>query len=232
MKERPILFSSPMVRALLDGSKTQTRRLVKDTGLYAIDESIHGQDVAKRELLNLAKRCPYGSPGDRLWVRETHAIVPRTAYAHSDGVQQTLRLDDPYEHDAAIYREGWTRSKSGFSWRPSIHMPRWASRITLEITSVRVERLQDISEADAEAEGCERLGFEREVPDWKICPKCGGTRLHDAIGSSGGVVFDVDCTACDTYVKRYKHLWESINGAGSWNLNPWVWVVEFKVVPK
>jgi len=228
MKERPILFSAPMVRAILNGTKNQTRRLVKNTGLYAIDASIHGDDVAKRELLNLATRCPYGSNGDRMWVRETHAIVPRTAYAGSDGVQQVTRTDD--DHDAAIFKEGWTRSKSGFSWRPSIHMPRWACRINLEITSVRVERLQEISEPDAEAEGCERMDFEPEAHDWKICPKCGGMRLHNAIGSGGGVIFDVDCTECDSYVKRYRHLWESINGPGSWDLNPWVWVVEFNLI--
>jgi hypothetical protein len=105
-------------------------------------------------------RCPHGQPGDRLWVRETFAIVPRTAYAASEGVQQTLRRDD--DHDAAIYRAGWERSNGGLRWRPSIHMPRWASRITLEVTGVRVERLQDISEADARSEGISRA----DCPDW------------------------------------------------------------------
>ena len=113
-------------------------------------------------------------------------------------------------------------------------MPRWASRITLEITGVRVERLQDISEADAKAEGCERLYDDepghvyRDEPDWKICPQCGGTRLYTAFNPmTGGALPDTDCLQCDTYVKRYMHLWESINGQGSWDANPWVWVISF-----
>lgn len=147
MKERPILFSSSMVRAILDGSKTQTRRVVKQDREGLLDCEPHPAWDAFWQCV----ACPYGKPGDRLWVRETFAIVPRTAYARSDGVQQTLRPDD--DHDAAIYRAGWDRSNGGFRWRPSIHMPRWASRILLEIADVRVERLQDISEADAKAEG-------------------------------------------------------------------------------
>ena len=130
MKERPILFSAPMIAALLDGTKTQTRRVVKASG-----EGV---------------RCPYGKPGDRLWVRETHALVTATAYRASVGVQQTVNPSDPSE--AAIYRAGWDRTRST-RWRPSIHMPRWASRISLAITEVRVERLQAITAADARAEG-------------------------------------------------------------------------------
>ena len=179
MRERPILFSGPMVRALLDGRKTQTRRVVKPQppterdfrgATFGLDRAIadgvkmysqndyarlpkHPTDwsligsvgVARDAGFPLRYRCPYGAPGDRLWVKETHAIVPRTAYAMSDGVQQTLKPGD--DHDAAVYAAGWERSKPG-RWRPSIHMPRWASRLTLTITDVRVQRLQDISEAD------------------------------------------------------------------------------------
>ena len=236
MKERPILFSAQMVRALLDGSKTQTRRIVDPqfqpdalpiemtatdergfvteghTGMWWCEAAGNPDE---------AVRCRHGVPGDRLWVREAWK-------AHSTFDHLPPR-DIPQSHVWYLADDGY---KAESRTRASMHMPRWASRITLEIAGVRVERLQDISEADAEAEGCERLDIEREVHDWKICPKCGGTRLHNALGSSGGVVFDVDCSACDTYVKRYKHLWVSINGAGSWDLNPWVWVVEFKVVPK
>ena len=225
MKERPILFSAPMVRAILAGTKTQTRRVVKPVGK---DEGFVLQDYGDgfwpyrsedgesgfyrdRDGYDMEERikCPYGKTGDRLWVREAFAIVPRTAYRCSEGVQQTLRPDD--DHDAAIYREGWVRSKGGFRWRPSIHMPRWASRITLEITGVRVERLQDISEADCWAEGVEQV-------------------MHDFTKES-----QIDMAyrlglCIDDAKPLYAQLWESINGPGSWEANPWVWVVEFKGV--
>lgn len=220
MKERPILFSASMVRALLDGSKTQTRRVAKTEitmGRESILAPYRGRKYAPAYLLpehaaDAVACCPHGQPGDRLWVREAFAIVPRTAYACSNGVQQTLRPDDPYDHDAAIYREGWCRSTGGIRWRPSIHMPRWASRITLEITGVRVERLQDISEADAVAEGTERTitgdGWRRYCAD----------REQEAAG----------LTPCATAAASYRSLWEQINGPGSWAANPWVWVVEFR----
>ena len=141
--ERPILFSAPMIRALLAGTKTQTRRVVKDTGLYAINAAIHGPETAARELLALASRCPYGQPGDRLYVRETWA-APHALDGHTPRfMPRGTRM-----HYAA------TEDRGGLLWRPSIHMPRWASRITLEVTEVRVERLQAISRGDAMAEGC------------------------------------------------------------------------------
>ena len=142
-----------------------------------------------------------------MWVREAHAIVPRTAYAHSDGVPQQLRPDD--DHDAAIYREGWCRSAGGIKWRPSIHMPRWASRITLEITSVRVERLQDIAEDGAKAEGAAwHDGGRYGHSGWR----------HDEK--------DVHSDARSAYAR----LWEEINGHGSWAANPWVWVIQFRKI--
>ena len=155
MKERPILFSAPMVRAILAGTKTQTRRAVKSTGMYAIDASIHGEEVARRELAALATRCPYGQAGDQLWVREAFS-GPRCMDA-SDGCKAVppSKWGDCsriwYWADGNPTEGDWTRP------RPSIHMPRWASRILLEITAVRVERLQDISETDAEAEGIQEI---------------------------------------------------------------------------
>ena len=209
MRERPILFSAPMVRAILDGSKTQTRRVVKpqpSRELMTEYECIRQSRLSARtdaEILSDCLLCPYGIPGDRLWCRETFAIVPRTAYARSEGVQQMLRPDD--DHDAAIYRAGWDRSNGGFRWRPSIHMPRWASRILLEIVSVRVERLQDISEDDARAEG---IAYSERFEGY-----CTGEAEH-----------------FNSHDPRqsYFSLWEAINGAGSVAANPWVWVVEFK----
>ena len=190
MNKRPILFSAPMVRALLNGSKTQTRRVVKPQHLKFFDQSAVDMLGAwdKRPL-------PYGQPGDRLWVRETwwhdeedNSIIYRVD-ANSDIV-------DVNKHETGLAK---------YNWRPSIFMPRAASRITLEITAVRVERLQDISGADAQAEGI--------VPDGD-----GGWHLADTRHYMGDPI------------SSYASLWEYINGADSWDLNPWVWVIEFKKV--
>lgn len=227
MRERPIIFSGPLVRALLAGTKTQTRRIAPITDLsirphdneivswsVRFSKPIKGvlsshsggrltEEQARRIIAS--KFCPYGQPGDRLWVREAHAIVPRTAYARSEGVEQVLRPDD--DHDACVFREGWERSRPG-RWRPSIHMPRWAGRILLEITGVRVERLQDISEADAEAEGI--------APQ----PHHAGRWLSE----------HRPAISFPSPVAAFSDLWESINGPGSWDANPWVWAVEFRRV--
>lgn len=203
MIERPILFSAPMVRAILDGTKTQTRRAVKSTGMYAIDASIHGEEVARRELAALATRCPYGQAGDQLWVREAFS-GPHCMDA-SDGCKAVppSKWGDCsriwYWADGNPTEGDWTRP------RPSIHMPRWASRILLEIAAVRVERLQDISETDAKAEG---------APDYEEGidhPPPGADHEWSFRGS-------------------FIRLWESINGPGSWDANPCVWVIEFRRV--
>ena len=198
MRERPILFSAPMVRAILAGAKTQTRRPVKPRKDRAIGCELACHELAGEVNAGDYMNAPW-APGDRLWVRETHAIVPRTAYAWSNGVEQVIRPDD--DHDAAIFRAGWDRSSSGFSWRPSIHMPRWASRITLEVTGVRVERLQEISYEDARSEGVE---FWRNDGTLTELPPCSEHRY------------------------AFEDLWTGINGADSWNANPWVWVVSFR----
>ncbi len=194
MRERPILFSAPMVRALLAGTKTQTRRIVKSRDLEWMD--VH---QGLREPDN-AERCPYGQPGgDRLYVREAWA-APH-AYDH---LPPRLIPQDARIHYAA------TEDRGGLLWRPSIHMPRWASRITLEVTGVRVERLQEISEADAKAEGADCLtwsgieGTAADLIDWPLKEVAHPHRNGFAI------------------------LWESINGPESWNANPWVWVVSFR----
>jgi hypothetical protein len=153
-KARPILFSGPMVEAILAGRKRQTRRVMKPQPANVWTEARMDRGVACFGAPWVkgihVVRCPYGQPGDRLWVRETWRPVPATAYRASEGVAQTINPTDPDE--AAVYRAGWDRSGDHY-WRPSIHMPRWASRLTLEITDVRVEPLQDISRADALAEG-------------------------------------------------------------------------------
>lgn len=157
MKERHILFSAPMVRALLAGTKTQTRRVVKPEGAHEMFQfrgttAATGADeptgdwgwCGSPRVVNKHIRCPYGKPGDRLWVRETWAVPHR--YDHL-GPSNIPTRGVPTHYAA-------TEERGGLRWRPSIHMCRWVSRITLEVTAVRVERLQDISEADAQAEGC------------------------------------------------------------------------------
>jgi len=206
MKERPILFSGLMVRAILDGRKTQTRRIIKPQpsmvhfgdhealgweGNICADGWL-GVGVSRvKEWANYLK-CPYGKPGDRLWVRETWA--PMSTF-------------DPSPETGAVYKADNYPSQSVIAckWKPSIHMPRWASRITLEITGVRVERLHDISEADAMAEGVERIDLSPR--------KINGMQVHPLKSS---------------YFAAFMELWRSINGPESWAANPWVWVVEFR----
>ena len=154
MKERPILFSAPMVRAILDGSKTKTRRVVKPIPQMVTDKNIATWDGDAAALMRLfdqvGRSCPYGHSGERLWVRESWRVA--ACYDDKSGTELTSILSArnvQYEVAADRFLHGDAVGRL----RPSIHMPRWASRIDLEITGVRVERLQDISEQDAEAEG-------------------------------------------------------------------------------
>lgn len=223
MKERPILFSAPMVRAILAGTKTQTRRAVKPQpalvdprnsslpGLYRNGDFAWRDKGAPLGCATISckpngpdgwalENSPFGQPGDRLRVRETWLDLQGTGIerATGDPSRYAYAADTPPGSHGDECRKNY-----GLRWRPSIHMPRAASRITLEITGVRVERLQDISEADAQAEGC---SLECMTPT--------GDDSGSAIYGPGG----------------YLALWESINGAGSWEVNPWVFVVEFKRV--
>lgn len=221
MKERPILFSAPMVRAILEDRKGQTRRIVKSRHEFEIGENDAGQPWPRLQPYSADEPavemvCPYGLPGDGLWVRETWGVGcrPDPSQGWIDGIE--YRADVAYldEHDVLpLYTEcvpeDFALEELREGWHPSIHMPRWASRINLEVTGVRVERLQDISDADAVAEGIERSGdgFVRFHPDPADTAHTGTTQ--------------------DPRL-AYRGLWESINGVGSWDVNPWVWVVEFK----
>ena len=202
MKERPILFSAPMARAILAGTKTQTRRVITN---HPGDQWTHdgfgritskhpkqgrfglfvrrglGTDFPECDIVP----CPYGQPGDQLWVRETWGLH---AYGDDTDWVKGSCTDLDLEDSEIAYRADWGPMQESCHWRPSIHMPRAASRISLEITSVRVERLGDVSESDARAEGVVQS------------------------------------------VAEFKELWASINGPSSWDANPWVWVVEVKRV--
>ena len=193
MTARQILFSGPMVRAILEGSKTMTRRVVKGAAL----ECLAYDGFTPRFVADPENRfCPYGRPGDRLWVRETW----RASSAHDSLAPADIPLDDGVEYAA----DGWRGYLLG-KVRASVHMPRWASRITLEITAVRVERLQDITEADALAEGVK-------------LDECGHAIREDDDIAWGGAR------------SAFAELWASLHGADSWASNPWVWVVEFRRV--
>jgi len=195
-----------MVRAILDGRKTQTRRIMKvqpwpdatvEVGPYhphRIDR--HGESQPgpatfgavwdHQDIVNggdAGLPCPYGAPGDTLWVRETWAPLPGSVVLN-----------------VAFYRADTKAASDDVRWRPSIHMPRWASRITLRITDIRVERLQDISEDDAKAEG---VGYKN--PGYLP-------------GTKGN------------WIGSFAYLWNKINGPGAWEANPWVWVVAFERV--
>jgi len=207
MKERPILLNAEMVRAVLDGRKTQTRRIMKSQPMpsktregdfwfscHKALSMVHVSDFIPGNCSKLPDAheyfsmcCPFGAVGDRLWVRETFRVHSRAtdvatlvykASEQQSWTQQTHRVPIDKCNKPAVVD----------TWTPSIHMPRWASRITLEITGVRVERLQDISEADAIAEG-------------------------------GTTYFNIDW---------FSGLWAAIYGVESWQANPWVWVIEFK----
>lgn len=197
-KERPVLFSGPMVRAILDGRKTQTRRIVKPqpdcalTSLASTTSNRSPRVIAMRGGL-YSIFCPYGKPGDRLWVKETFVAWDKSHDGNLITGQLKKRACNFIEYRA-------DESSAELKWRPSIFMPRWASRITLEITALRVERLQQISGEDCRAEGC----GSPEIP-WRA-----------------------DGAASHPWVDTYKRIWDSINGPESWAANPWVWVVEFR----
>lgn len=222
MTERPILFSGPMVRAILDGKKTMTRRVVKPQpsahhwhGSKEYNQRAVLIDTTKGTCLRFSHllgdredgnvqymRCPYGKRGDRLWVRETWCQVDDREFGGQLWIDYRSTPSDDGSHPA-----GWHNAPDdaqALKWRPSIHMPRSASRILLEITGIRVERLQEITEEDALAEGCERE-----------------FKADGSVGWGAGLI---EATA------NFKILWNGINEKRgySWESNPWVWVIEFK----
>ncbi|EQA7873663.1 hypothetical protein ACX856_001594 [Klebsiella pneumoniae] len=237
MKERGMIFNAEMVRAILDGRKTQTRREVKlnlDIARLATTydwatslAANHHQGLTEEQIQQKAESlrgvihpvildngqmvsiiCPHGKPGDRIWVRETFCPVDDTQYGGEKWVD--YRATPKFE---ASHPAGWDvapNDAEALKWRPSIHMPRWASRILLEITDVRVERLQNISDEDVDSEG-----FAGDYPTSAL------PALFPGEPSDWSHLSMRDC---------YGALWKSIYGEESWQSNPWVWVIEFKRV--
>lgn len=198
MKSRPILFSAPMVQALVAGTKTQTRRALREGDWLDLKEGvIRMANVGPATTGFQSVTCPYGEPGDHLWVREAYRFV----IGYDSRPPRDVSEGTPVRYEAdglgAKQTDGWVWGKL----RPSMFMPRWASRITLEVTDVRVERLQDISDVDAQAEGINPFQL------------AAGGRVRDRIFG---------------YQRAYAALWEQINGPGAWDLNPWVFSVSFK----
>ncbi len=208
MKERPILFNTPMVQAILSGQKTQTRRIVNKAPtteinhrLIALDNGWNWQvdqqgivPTMHREIHN-PMVCPFGQIGDRLWVRETFRLYDLDECPHADFPCGCPRNGTPLykaSHDCG----------DGEKWKPSIHMPRSACRLILEITNIRIERLNDITSEDAKAEGF----------DYSTHPSA--IQMGYAIGAK----------------TNFRFTWEQIYGQNEWNKNPWVWVIEFKVI--
>jgi len=232
MKSRPILFSAPMVRAILDGTKTQTRRIAKLTDSGRVKEP-GGSRNWHPEDPNASLASPYGQPGSLLWVKET--------WAAQDRKLRTAKPTEIPEHERINYAADFTADDmDGLGpWRPSIFMRRWMSRIALEIVSVRVERVQDISEADAVAEGCtptySHAGYDITT-DRVNCfivegfvggiPKAG----DEWQGMKVEHVQPHPARQIGTARDEYRRLWNDINGRYSWAENPWVWVVKFRRV--
>lgn len=220
MKERPILFNGAMVRAILSGAKTQTRRVMKNQPQKVVVPGIGPMAAIKKAKgLNrwlwpnardqVIAECPFGQPGDRLWVRETWADVntdagPAFTYRADGGLKWCSDEAFPVQYerypgmDFAMWCSDLWADHPGHRWRPSIHMPRWACRLVLEITAVRAERLQAITEADAIAEGAPARVDPSEL------------RWQHYVPHSRGFI----------------ELWNSTGG--DWDSNPWVWVIEFK----
>ncbi|MHC1998489.1 morphogenetic protein [Klebsiella pneumoniae] len=220
MKERGMIFNGEMVRAILDGRKTQTRRPVK----FPVHDKNLGCELAGNELAGELSAGNYlnsafGKPGDRIWVREAYRLPASLDDVSPTGVGEMAVATGyrkpwaPTFYDfTGTFSDGWKgfetppKVSDAGKLRPSIHMPRWASRILLEITDVRVERLNAISQEDAQAEGMELTGWRPTYSD----------------PDSGGEVM--------TPYDNFAELWSSIYGDESWKANPWVWVISFKRV--
>jgi hypothetical protein len=222
MKEHPIIFSGEMVRAILEGRKTQTRRVIKPEPEYVLEgENFPDGSVDCGYVWEFPK-CPYDSPGDVLYVRETWATQP-----YLDGCSpRDLSRVESYLFWKATY-DGQCNGR----WRPSIHMPRWASRILLRVIDVRAEQLQKITDDDAKKEGCFFTDYGNRCFHPQPCPLPEKHPSHPI--KNGWKAYETTSSdeCLGTPRMAFANLWNSINekrGYG-WDMNPWVWVVEFEV---
>jgi hypothetical protein len=259
MTDRPILFSAEMVRAILDGRKTQTRRVAPIRELNILQhpgdmitwsvsflKAVKGvlsnhsggkfSDLHARSII-ASQFNPYGKPGDLLWVRETWgAVWPADEPVPLRQCEIEYRADLP---PGCTDRPGEWPADEGSGpevpkWRPSIHMPRWASRITLRITDIRVERLQDISEDDARAEGCEARPF--PGPWWQGYRDLGDGQLfhQQAVGDTApDWMIEPKKMPPTPWLDRsardgFRSIWMGLHGPDAWDENPWVWVISFE----
>jgi hypothetical protein len=204
MKETPIPFNTQMVQAILDGRKTQTRRIIKPQPTEFVQEDFGPVAIiGTYKGLKQGKTCPYGYPGDRLWVKETFA--PKVTSDIQTNPVTLYKANYPgSEKEVTEYMK-----KFGHKWKPSIHMPKAAARIWLQIEEIRAQRLIDITEEDAIAEGIEPVIL-HDTKSWK---------RYDGY----------EIVTSDRVVSFWS-LWASINGEESWHSNPWVWVITFKVI--
>jgi len=205
-REKPILFNGDMVRAILDERKTKTRRLVKGLALDWLENEKFTPDFVA---LPENDMCPFGKVGDQLWVRETWAIASKATDLVKVYYEASSRQSHTEFHEYFPVELAGDMLPTYPKSRPSIHMPRWASRIQLEITNIRVERLQDISEDDVVAEG---IDIDALL----------------AAQDSYDIIADQNFTGRPTLLTAWRKLWESTGG--DWDTNPWVWVIEFKRV--
>ncbi|QFI16968.1 hypothetical protein FR830_10030 [Klebsiella aerogenes] len=210
MKERGMIFNAEMVRAILDGRKTQTRRPVK---LPVHDKNLRcelaGNELAGELSAGNYLNSAFGKPGDRIWVRETFRVHSRATYVATLVYKASVRnswTEQTHRVPVSVCNKPATPEK----WTPSLHMPRWASRILLEITNIGVQRIHSISQNDAAREGLMRL------------PASGRYCINQGDQYFGGASHDAR--------EVFSRLWQSIYGEESWNANPWVWVIEFKRV--
>lgn len=243
MADLPISFSRPMIHGLLreikhpGTGKTQTRRIATP---FAYDPSLRpgmkGYRPAPLNLWQMDHGGPYFLPrysvGDRLYVREHWRVSSQwDKTAPRDLKPRSLTV--AFEAGGSIANQDapgdwrpveWPGSPSVVPWmgrhRQGMHMPRWASRITLTVTDVRVQRLQEISETDAVAEGVPHI-HEGNIGDEPYCSKCEGRGVHGAFGAGYGVA-EVDCSECVTARQKFRNLWSSLHGPGAWEANPWV----------
>lgn len=222
MNEHPLLMKKPLVRATLEGRKTQTRRPINPQPSDNI-ENVKYDDVADLWLgsnkednalgycFSWTARSPLGRSGDRLWVRETWAQVDKS-------------IAPPDMQTGLLYQASWRYGDCKPSWKPSIHMPRWACRLVLPLVSVRVERAQDITEEDAIAEGVPHNSDRPIDKSW--CAACCGHGIVERFAL--GMVSVDDCSECDSAKKLFRNGWISIYGQESWDANPWVWVAQWE----